>query len=534
MKRALATLLCCLSLSLAAQETPRLDETVDVSIVNVDVVVTDRKGNPVHGLTKDDFELFEHGKQQPVSNFAEYTSDDAAARVSAAGKEPDVPREKRTFLVFFEKMQLTGFGADAIAAALKKTIAELVRPGDTVSVVYWSRHDIEHFEAGDDPAKIAEAIDFVNAKSKTIHLDDRELFSVERQQQRELMAAAPAVGDRGQSAPALSGGVLDSNLIMQMAYHDMMLRVAAINASINSIAGVDGKKILLLAPRRLGEVAGAEHVYHEGTVLMPAHLRAQYGTEQLIQSIVDNANAAGITIYPVFPIGLEGSGSGADQLTFGNEMISLRKIAAATGGVAAGGPTNVVNLLPQITTDVNNYYSLAYRVRSDGTDRERDIVVKARSPEYSVRARTQFVEKSDETRMRDRLKATLFRETGDADIDIAVATGKTTKSSRTYTVPVEVTIPIKQLTLLDDGKTHSGRFSVYIGVATELNELSDVTQKTQPFTVTAAQFEKAMESHFTYEMDVKVNGRSKYLAVGVFDEVGRTYGLQRIELEPRQ
>ena len=86
--------------------------------------------------------------------------------------------------------------------------------------------------------------------------------------------------------------------------------------------------------------------------------------------------------------------------------------------------------------------------------------------------------------------------------------------------------------LLQDGpRKHSGRFSVYIGVATELNELSDVTLKTQPFEVTAAQLKKALASHFTYEMDVQVTNRSKYLAVAVLDEVGRTYGLKRIELD---
>ena len=36
-------------------EPQRLVETLDVRVINVDVVVTDRKGNPVHGLKKSDF-----------------------------------------------------------------------------------------------------------------------------------------------------------------------------------------------------------------------------------------------------------------------------------------------------------------------------------------------------------------------------------------------------------------------------------------------------------------------------------------------
>ena len=537
--RKLLVLPFLIAIAVGAQETaiPRIGETVEVSIVNVDVIVTDSKGNRVHGLSKDDFEILENGKPQPVSNFAEYASDDPDARVGVAGgaQSADAQPEKRTFLVFFEKTQLTGFAADAIAEALKKTVAEVIRPGDSVSIVYWSRHDIEHFDAGDDSAKIAEAIDFLNRKAKTIHLDQREQFLQETAAQRELRAEMRSVGGRGQSAPALEASELNLNLTMQMAYHEMVQRVAAINASINSIAGVDGKKILLLAPRRLGEVAGAEFVFHGGATTIPQQLRTMYGTKNLLQSIVDNANAAGVTIYPVYPEGLEGIGGVADQLTLGNETFSLAGIAAQTGGLSAAGEKGFVNLLPRIATDATNYYSLAYRVRSDGTDRARDVAVKVRNPEYTVRARKQFVEKSDDTRMRDRLTATLFRANEDTDIDIAVLAGKAKKSRRTYTVPVEVKIPVSQLTMVQQGANkHSGSFSVYIGVATELNELSDVTQKTQPFEVTAAQMEKALASHFTYEMDVQVNAESKYLAVGVYDEVGRTYGLRRIELEQKK
>ncbi len=533
MKRALATLLCCLSLSLSAQETPRLGETVDVSIVNVDVVVTDRKGNRVHGLSKDDFEILENGTPKQLSNFAEYAADGPEARVGVTGDaQPNATREKRTFLIFFEKMQLTGFAADAITESLKKTVAQMIQPGDSVSIVYWSRHEIEHFDAGDDPAAISSAIDFLNRKAKTIRIDEREQFLVDQALKRAMLQDYEVAPEPEPGIGQLTGSRAAANDYVLRAYTDMTRRVAAINGAINSIAGIDGRKFLLLATYRLGEVAGAEYALSQGAQMVPSHLRSLYGTGSLMQSITDNANAAGITIYPVYPPGIESNGATGDYLTLSNEMRSLAKIAEKTGGVSAAGHQKVAELLPQIAADASNYYSLAYRVQSDGTDRARDVAVKARNPEYVVRARQQFVEKSDETRMRDRLKATLFHANEDTDIDIAVLTGKAKKSRRTYTVPVEVKIPVSQLTMLQQGAgKHGGSFSVYVGVATELNQLSDVTLKTQPYVVTAAQMEKALASHFTYEMDVEVNGASKYLAVGVFDEVGRTYGLQRVELE---
>ena len=46
------------------------DPTVD-RVIGVDVVVTDKKGNAVTGLTKDDFQIFENGIEKPISNFSE-------------------------------------------------------------------------------------------------------------------------------------------------------------------------------------------------------------------------------------------------------------------------------------------------------------------------------------------------------------------------------------------------------------------------------------------------------------------------------
>ena len=44
-------------------------ESVDVNIVNVQVFVTDKKGNPITGLGIDDFDLFEDKRPVKISNF---------------------------------------------------------------------------------------------------------------------------------------------------------------------------------------------------------------------------------------------------------------------------------------------------------------------------------------------------------------------------------------------------------------------------------------------------------------------------------
>ena len=59
------------------------------NLVVIDVVVNDAQGNPVHGLTKDDFTLLENNKQQMVRHFEEHSA--AAAAAAEATPLPKLP-----------------------------------------------------------------------------------------------------------------------------------------------------------------------------------------------------------------------------------------------------------------------------------------------------------------------------------------------------------------------------------------------------------------------------------------------------------
>src|SRR6478609_9404825 len=86
MKRPGAVAVVFFALVIQAQE--KVSETVEVRVVNVDVVVRDRAGNPVHGLTKDDFEIYQNGKKQVITNLYEAAPAPPAAVTTAATTEP--------------------------------------------------------------------------------------------------------------------------------------------------------------------------------------------------------------------------------------------------------------------------------------------------------------------------------------------------------------------------------------------------------------------------------------------------------------
>ncbi|HUP42040.1 MAG TPA: hypothetical protein VM599_02400, partial [Thermoanaerobaculia bacterium] len=69
-----------LALALRAQEAPEelFAETLDVEVVNVEVRVIDRKGRPITGLAREDFELFEDGRRVEIAHFYEVRGDHRA------------------------------------------------------------------------------------------------------------------------------------------------------------------------------------------------------------------------------------------------------------------------------------------------------------------------------------------------------------------------------------------------------------------------------------------------------------------------
>src|SRR5436305_1322824 len=115
-RRSLVVGMLCLTLSAAAQDTsrvPKLTENIDVSIVNLDVFVTDKSGARVHGLTSSDFEILEDGKRQAITNFAEYSGEaggGARHHTDAAGEPP--AKQPRTIILFIDRFHLTKMKAD--------------------------------------------------------------------------------------------------------------------------------------------------------------------------------------------------------------------------------------------------------------------------------------------------------------------------------------------------------------------------------------------------------------------------------------
>ncbi|HEY4565060.1 MAG TPA: hypothetical protein VIJ36_18900 [Thermoanaerobaculia bacterium] len=76
------------SIALGAQQPPpaplpEIGASIDVRVVNVEVVVADRKGNRIEGLEAADFRLLVDGREIPIDYFTEVRGGAATANDSS-------------------------------------------------------------------------------------------------------------------------------------------------------------------------------------------------------------------------------------------------------------------------------------------------------------------------------------------------------------------------------------------------------------------------------------------------------------------
>jgi hypothetical protein len=349
---------------------------------------------------------------------------------------------------------------------------------------------------------------------------------------------------------------LDAYEAAVWAKAELKRKAQALQAIMTGFAGTEGRKVLLLAAHRLSQTAGAEFFYAAGqSAPLNQQLRMEFNTADLVRSIARTANATGFTVYPLYPEGMGssftmpdaqqqqnihaldvtgvtgGSSAGIDNELFTNEAISLQDIAQQTGGVMAGSAKEIAELLPRLADDFSDYYSLAYRATRHGEDRARNVVVRAKNRDYTVRSRRAIVEKSERTRMQERVVATLFGDTESSAIPLKVEIGKAKKTApNRYRIPLSIRIPTSQIMTVPQQRGAIGGFSVYLAWGGILGEISEVTTRIQPFT--ARDFKEG-QGYFTYDFEVMADDRTDRVAVGVLDELGKDFGVARVALPPR-
>lgn len=527
-------------------ELPKLVENIDVRVINVDVVVTDRKGNPIPGLTKDDFELYENGRVKPISNFYEVVATPKPAPAPAVQAppppkpvvraEPIPDNQKRRIIFYIDNLSLAPFNRNRVFASMKKFIDDVMRPGDEGMIATFNRSMKVRVPFVRDPIQLKQTLDVIAGES-ALGLSNRS----------ERKDVQGRINDAQSYDEALS----TARMYAESVQHDLRQSVESINGLMTTLAGVEGKKVLVLTSEGFPMQPGREmftyldEVGREKNWSFGASLLEGMGFDShiLIQSVARTANANGITLYTVHAGGLQAENESSaenaratsytvSQAAVSNSTESMQIMAEMTGGLASISTNNFGAAFKHIQDDLNSYYSLGYRAGTERVDRQRQLEVRVKNKNYIVRNRQTFVEKSTFAEMSDRVVANLLYSTKQNDLRILMKTSTPRPTDdELFRVPVEVQIPMDALTFLPLGDTeYAGGFEIFCVVGNKDGDMSDVARKSHQIRFAKSELPKTKGKYYSYTLDLLMEPGVNKISVGVIDSISNVSGFARDQI----
>jgi VWFA-related protein len=419
---------------------------------------------------------------------------------------------------------------------MKEFIHTVMRPGDEAMVATYNRSMKVRVPFTRDAAQVESILDTI-ARESGMGIANRS----ERKQFEDRIRDARSYEDAVTSARTYASSV----------EHDLRNSVASLNALLGTLAGVEGKKILVLTsegfpiqPGRelflfIDEIAREKQWSGASTILEGM----TYDGTSLVQSVAKTANANDITLYTIHAAGLTGGSEVSAEnarpippmvshAAAQNTIESMQMMADMTGGIASTNTNNFADAFKRIHRDLEAYYSIGYRAGTERVDRQRYLNVRTKNRDYRVRARQTFVEKSLHTEMGDRVIANLLYRVKDNDLGIIARVGAPVPvEDGLFRVAIDVQIPMTQLTMLPQGETEfAGGFDVYVVVGNRDNDMSDVARKSHQIRITADQMKTIQNKHYTYTLELLIEKGLNRISVGVADQISNTTGFAREQI----
>ncbi len=522
----------------AVLESDAFIDIVDVNVVNLDVYVTDKKGQRITGLAKEDFELYVEKKPVAITNF--YSVEGGVAHTeSGAALEPQedldprlqddrrrrVPEDQRLHLVVYvDNLNLRPFTRNRALRYVRTFLRNRLRPGDEVMLVTYERALHVRHGFTSDPEIISSALYEVEEMSGMgVHAD-----SDRRDILRDIYEAESPNTVRGRATQ-----------YAESLYSDMRFSIDALKEIVDTLAGLPGRKAILYVsdglPMRAGEdIFHAMHDHFQNTadnVLMDG---MRFDLSRDYQELTSRANAHRVTFYTLEAAGLRtysfmdaanssiSGGSGIDQIHFSNIQSTLRLMAHETGGMVLVNTNNFQPLLDRVAEDFDTYYSLGFSPSSAESGRYNrfDVKIKGRKG-LVVRTRDGYRDKPVSTRMSEGTLAALHYGFQANPLGVEIRIGDEREhSSGQRLVTVTVRIPIGKLSFLPQAEMQRGRLRLFVGARDSEGGESPIADVAVPLDIPQADFERARQQFYEYGLTLLMRPGRQVVAIGVRDEIG--------------
>jgi VWFA-related protein len=563
---------------LLAQEKTFFD-AVEVKVASVEVVVEDKEGKKISGLTADDFQIFEDGKLQELAYF---TAQQNGETVVAGDEDADLgsaaPLTERVHLaIFVDDVHLSPQNRNQVFARLKEYLDGSLQPTDLVLVARLSDRLVIEQPFTADVEKLEATLDRLASYSGAA-------MQIEANYRRILRAiASTELGedggdDEGRGAKAkisfqemsqmhARGQAQEIVTFSEERRIRVLSTIKALNTAIGSLAGMPGRKALIYLSDGLPVKAAAglsdawRNKYENWAIrtgardLVAEMSRAASGaieTQSQLDTLALEASAAKVAFYVLSPGSAMSRGIGAGEIrsntpggvavaanaamTEGFESESpLLQLAEQTGGKALLRNTDIARLLGDVRDDFGTFYSLGYQPQAAAKDGNRKIAVKVKNrPDAKVRYTHNLGDQDPVEQLRELTLSALYHGLTDNPLQVALdpKPNPSDLGGDRFRVDLTVKVPFEKILLVPQDENHVGRLTLFVVVQDHKKQhLSNINRVEVPIKIPNDKLLQVMTQTAALPLKLEMQGGPQRLAVGLRDHLGRVTSTIEVDFE---
>lgn len=426
--------------------TPPIEEDTEVvkiatTLIRLDVVVTDKKNRPVANLKEDDFEIYEDGKKQEVTNIT-YVSPKAVNRanlvaddmlglkndedgtnlkekiaIPTTNKPTDPNNIRRTLVLAVDNLGLSFRSVGLVKKSIEKFIKDQIKDGDLVTVVTTGSATVLPAFTSDKKQLLAivkkikwgaqsrGGADFYDPIRPTLleELSDSRGFDVPGVREETALQADVEAERKSDLAIGTLGALqyvvrgmrnLPGRKALVLFSEGFSLSTTSLRNSSNSDLDTSSQPPKPSSSNRFGS-----------------------GAPDALQALIQTANQASVVIYPVDPRGLQylGMANSDDDVRrafdrdfkpgqtdnkrtnrdaeFRQSQEALKVLASETGGFATLNQNELEKGLEKVIDD-QSYYLLSYVTSYEPVNSAQEVYdkveIRLKDPDLEIRYRNSF------------------------------------------------------------------------------------------------------------------------------------------------
>ncbi len=534
----------------AGEPEQQFFEAIRVNVVNIDVFVEDRQGNPVTGLTRDDFELRVDGRAVPISNFYAATEERLLARPERRpAAEPPVPApeppppateqppdQRLQLVLYIDNFNLRPPDRNRVLRALQRFVTAEVPAGTQMMLVTY-----DHSLNVRQPFT-TDALLILDAAAEAEKLSG---LAVSRDADRRIALGEIDAADEEFEALATAAAYADARQT------ELALPLEALTRLMEPLGGLPGRKALVHVSSGLPKRVGEDLFVYIETRFKRSRARMHafgYDLTPKYEELTRAANTAGVTLYTLDAGGLSsfdslsaeeggskhgGSFVEVDSVNRANLQAPLHQLADATGGRALTNTNNLDLMFGQLRQDLTTYYSLGYEASPADEQRFRRLEVEVKRPGVRVRHRNGFRTLSQERRLEQGVLAALALGQEGNRFGVRPVVGRAVPTDGGgYRVPLDIEIPLAAVTLVPDGERWLGRLKLAVQAMDEQGRTSPLV-RSEPLElrIPDADHAAALEQHVTWSAELVMRPGRQRLAIGLADLLSGELGISLGALE---